>query len=1295
VAITARTPTTGTAASGAGFTVTLPASTAVGDMLVVAVSSVSATAVATPTGWTSGGSFSAGTSQGLTVFAARYTAALTLSFTNAAGVSVWICNAFYESAGTGLIYLDGNPIGASNSSNNTTVPTGAPVATGNVAGDYEVLVYSWTSSGTITFAANTTKDSANIANGSSVAGAMGHANATLGANATATAWSATLSGNNQRKVGVGWLLMSVPTPTTFAGFVDAFNDGSLDPMWAPFTNGGTVSETSSLSITPPATANQYAGIVNNNAYDLTGRMAFVWYQRLNAVTGVVATFQMQIDGSNYIEIGQVDALLVARRCVTGTVTTLNSLAWPQAQGFYLRMHESGGATYWMYSTDNRATWTLLARGPNPITMTALKPCLIVGTYQTVGSPGTALYNNLNYVSYKNLTGSASGLATTAQDSYRRVILADNPVAWYRLEENLPNHPHGDMTTMDSGPNNRVDYYNKGDPTNGTYETFDLGPGALAEGGRFVRFNGSVGNSFAYLKNMPEAASGGPFTVETWLRAAAWPAVDAPIISMGDTVATDRFLHCVVRNGLPYFGFYGDDYAPTGSALSLNVWHHLAFVYEGAGTKMQRIYVDGVQWGTGRAATGTPNFTGPGRIGQQTSYNLNGDLDELAFYGTALSQAQISAHVAAASLTPPRLTVKRSLSPVYGVSTLLPSRGRAGVGGIPYSSVVMADAPWLWWRLGETSGSTVFDSSGNNRNGTISGAVTPSAGVLPFDADGGQTVTATAAYIQGPMPPFFTGGQTWTVEFWLDASKYWQPGAGHAFFACGDANATDQFLSCAVNNICPEMDFYNDSTTNGTPLVWPGLHHLVYSYDGSTRRQYIFVDGVQIDNHVANANLNVVNGSLTGNGFRFGSGETASYYNAAWPGKIDELAIYTTLFNAAKALAHYNAGWGSSPSPGMTRRRGVTAASFGVAIVTSTLGKQPHLVGTANGVATVGVQVSAKRLLGGSASGATTTSGVISRGFINALPSSGSSTVSGQVTRRRALTALSTGLATVSVQVSRRRSLVAASIGTTSVAASLTAYRSILASATATATVSGAVSARRSLGGSATGTSSATAQPSRARYLTPVGSFGAATVLGIVSFFSPGKIPASAAVGQTTTSGTISAYRALDGSSTGTATDVGQVALRRSIVAGPCHGLAITSGTIQRKKPITGALSNGRATATGQLTRLHNFTGISNGAGHATGFVQRTRVLVGLASGSSSATGLLRRAKPLVGTAAGKTVANGDLTVKLARQQVYWSNLTMQFVLKPRAGFYEVTWEPNTPPDGDGEGVFELGEAVPT
>lgn len=202
--ITQRTATSGTAASSGTLTVTVPTGTVPSDILILAVANAGTAGPTTAAGWTLvRPTDSAGSGQSITCFWARYTPALTLSFINAASAAAWCCNSY--SGGDVFVPID-TSAAASNTTNNTTLPTGAPTS-GAQAGDYEVLCYCWTSAATISAVASGSTIDKTQANGTSVSCAIGHNNTTSINGSTATsAFSQTLSASNRAKTGVGILL---------------------------------------------------------------------------------------------------------------------------------------------------------------------------------------------------------------------------------------------------------------------------------------------------------------------------------------------------------------------------------------------------------------------------------------------------------------------------------------------------------------------------------------------------------------------------------------------------------------------------------------------------------------------------------------------------------------------------------------------------------------------------------------------------------------------------------------------------------------------------------------------------------------------------------------------------------------------------------------------------------------------------------------------------------------------------------------------------------------------------------
>jgi RHS repeat-associated protein len=85
----------------------------------------------------------------------------------------------------------------------------------------------------------------------------------------------------------------------------------------------------------------------------------------------------------------------------------------------------------------------------------------------------------------------------------------------------------------------------------------------------------------------------------------------------------------------------------------------------------------------------------------------------------------------------------------------------------YASTIRADSPAVYYRVGEASGSTAADSSGNNRTGTYaSGSTLGSSGALANDADTG--FSGQASYPGGSGLP--TGNADRSLETWFKTTS---------------------------------------------------------------------------------------------------------------------------------------------------------------------------------------------------------------------------------------------------------------------------------------------------------------------------------------------------------------------------------------------------------------------------------------------------------------------------------------------------------------------------------------------
>lgn len=216
----------------------------------------------------------------------------------------------------------------------------------------------------------------------------------------------------------------------------------------------------------------------------------------------------------------------------------------------------------------------------------------------------------------------------------------------------------------------------------------------------------------------------------------------------------------------------------------------------------------------------------------------------------------------------------------------------------YSSEVLADSPLLYWRLGETSGTTAADSSGNGRTGTYSGGPTLGVtGLLNGDSDKATTFDGVNDYVTGSAPATTSA---FTIEFWfkgaasgLFVTRYPSTSGQRLFYVgVGSGGSAGKVEFSVKNNAGVEASVF------GATLIGSNARHIVCTYDGSTSRVYL--------NGVLDGSGTTVTGALANVSPALEvAARTASPSYMA--GTFDEVALYNTALSGARILAHYNAG----------------------------------------------------------------------------------------------------------------------------------------------------------------------------------------------------------------------------------------------------------------------------------------------------------------------------------------------------------------------------------------------------
>ena len=172
--------------------------------------------------------------------------------------------------------------------------------------------------------------------------------------------------------------------------------------------------------------------------------------------------------------------------------------------------------------------------------------------------------------------------------------------------------------------------------------------------------------------------------------------------------------------------------------------------------------------------------------------------------------------------------------------LNPSRFAAGGGGSGYLSHVLAKGALGAWMLGDTSGTTLTDSSGNSHNGTYTGSPSLNqAGILPTDpgksvAFSGSGQYATVANASWMVPNDFT------AEIWFKSTS---TGGTQDVFTNAHASLTSRWMMRVASN---QLQFYSWSGSAWTEIHGSissaTLYHAVATYNSTSQIKKLYLNG---------------------------------------------------------------------------------------------------------------------------------------------------------------------------------------------------------------------------------------------------------------------------------------------------------------------------------------------------------------------------------------------------------------------------------------------------------------------
>ena len=408
--------------------------------------------------------------------------------------------------------------------------------------------------------------------------------------------------------------------------------------------------------------------------DGTPTLLYQWFKRGNPIPGATAsaysfTCALADDGADFQVIVTNNYGSATSQAAILTVST-NLLINAQPTSI-------------IRNVGSKAAFQVVAEGALPLSYKWYKgPDLIAGaTNQTLWLSDLKLADDASTYSAKvsnPYTSIDSDPATLTVQSrpvtvpitgYAKAVMADDPVAYWRLDE-----PEGSATAIDAAGSFDGNYtagagtFTFGAPTGIPHET-----------------DGAVGIASGATVTIPYALElnpWGPFTFEGWFQPASLAAdgndyrtAFSSMFNVGGVGPTGWLLYQQGNNTwawVPYGGFWASVFLPdTTQTIVANQWYYIALTYNGT---TFTVYVNGVARTSGTYSGFVQNGNVPPGGGSSYHYNYAGSgatilgwrsdssfnpfagtMDDIAVYNKALTPQQVQNHFQ----NTVRLTVTRS------------------------------------------------------------------------------------------------------------------------------------------------------------------------------------------------------------------------------------------------------------------------------------------------------------------------------------------------------------------------------------------------------------------------------------------------------------------------------------------------------------------------------------------------------------------------------------------------------------------------------------------------------------
>jgi len=447
------------------------------------------------------------------------------------------------------------------------------------------------------------------------------------------------------------------------GFIDNFNDNSISALWTKATletqNAAVtvLEQNQRIEVTPLAST---AGL-NYNAlrtvatYDLSGAQVVVNVAQVAGGGSANTQLYLEIDANNYYGFVHEAGTLYFKKRVASVNSSTNVAYNATTHAWWrIRHRTSDDHILWDTSTDG-VTWTNRRDIARDLTVTSMKVELCAGTYESVGSPGVAHFDNFKLLQTSfNDTMLADGVGLVyLLDEASGNLVNTGPTTGYAFDEVSSNWTR--QVAGQSGPEQLAVQTTSATQSNSTHGHAQVTVPPAS-------FDGATAASLEIVFKVTPRASGcifvlGAFT-ETTLSLEF--NVGNTKLMAGITTATTSFATYELTSALGAFG---------------STWQHVVLTWDGTNLKG---YLNGnlvLTQACGTGATGmdmsypNPRFALCGAPDDQ-NVNLAGYVDVIGLYETvALDSTQVTAHYTQLGIAA-NLAFRRSLMRSQGARSLM-------------------------------------------------------------------------------------------------------------------------------------------------------------------------------------------------------------------------------------------------------------------------------------------------------------------------------------------------------------------------------------------------------------------------------------------------------------------------------------------------------------------------------------------------------------------------------------------------------------------------------------------------